>query len=151
MLFLIKGTWRSELVCDATDLMRIPNDIAPEVGACISVSPITAHKLLDDYVDLKAGDVIIQNGGSGVVGQTINQLCARRGIKVISIVRERPLDDYGDIVERSKKDGAYIVISEDHVDTPNFRELISDLPAPKLALDCCGGRSATNLARLLGY
>ena len=62
----------------------------------------------------------------------------------------RGLDEYGVIVERSKKDGAFLVISEEYIHTPRFKELISDLPKPKLALNCGGGKAATNLARLLG-
>ena len=63
----------------------------------------------------------------------------------------RDLDDQVEIVERSKRDGAYIVVTENELQTPRFRELISDLPAPKLALNGSGGASATNIARLLGY
>ncbi len=45
--------------------------------------------------------------------------------------------------------GGYIVTTEDKLGTPAFNKLISDLPRPKLALNCVGGQSATEMARLL--
>jgi len=144
------GTWRSEAVCDASSLMKINKDIAPEIAACLPVGPVTAVCLLEDFVTLEQGDVVIVNGGSGIVAQTFVQLCAMRGVKAISVIRDRDLDDQVEIIERSKRDGAYIVVTENELQTPRFRELISDLPAPKLALNGSGGASATNVARLLG-
>jgi trans-2-enoyl-CoA reductase len=45
--------------------------------------------------------------------------------------------------------GGYIVTTDDQLGTPGFKRLISDLPKPKLALNCVGGPSATEMARLL--
>jgi trans-2-enoyl-CoA reductase len=42
-----------------------------------------------------------------------------------------------------------MVVSEDYAVTPQFKRLISDLPKPKLALNCVGGQSATEMARIL--
>ena len=95
-------------------------------------------------------DVVIINGGCGLVAQSAVQLCAMRGVKAIAVVRERDIEDHIEIVERLKKDGAYIVVTEAELQRQRFKELISDLPAPKLALSSTGGPVATNLARLLG-
>lgn len=45
--------------------------------------------------------------------------------------------------------GAYIVVGDDYIRTNEFRKLIADLPRPKLALNCVGGDSATEMSRLL--
>lgn len=58
--------------------------------------------------------------------------------------------DYDELVERMKAYGAYIVVGDDYIRSGEFRQLISDLPKPKLALNCVGGESATELARFLG-
>lgn len=50
-----------------------------------------------------------------------------------------------------KNYGAYMVVGDDYLRTNEFRELIADLPRPKLALNCVGGPSATEMARLLAY
>ena len=46
--------------------------------------------------------------------------------------------------------GADIVVWEQYLHTADFYDLISDLPQPKLALNCVGGRVATDMARALG-
>ena len=43
------------------------------------------------------------------------------------------------------------VVGDDYVRTLEFRNLIADLPRPKLALNCVGGETATEMARLLTY
>lgn len=50
-----------------------------------------------------------------------------------------------------KSYGAYVVVGDDYIRTREFRDLIGDLPKPKLALNCVGGETATEMARLLGY
>lgn len=98
-----------------------------------------------------------------MVGTSVIQLAAARGIKTINIIRGR--SDYDETVERLKNYGAYIVCGDDYVRsstyvilfcfssprTTEFKALISDLPKPKLALNCVGGESATEMARLLEY
>lgn len=39
--------------------------------------------------NLKEGDVMIHNAANGLVGQTLVQLAAARGIKVVSVVRQK--------------------------------------------------------------
>jgi trans-2-enoyl-CoA reductase len=46
--------------------------------------------------------------------------------------------------------GGHLVVSEDYFGTSRFSRLLSDLPAPKLGLNCVGGESATNVLRSLG-
>lgn len=45
--------------------------------------------------------------------------------------------------------GGDVNILDDYLCTPGFREIMKDLPAPKLALNCVGGHSATDIARVL--
>src|SRR5690349_14879390 len=126
-----------------------------------------------------------------MVGLSVVQLAAAKGVKTINIIRRRfvsdvlkkQLDarfaffffffhpcvrdgfsfsfppylrlffrsDYDELVERMKSYGAYMVVGDDYIRTREFRQLISDLPKPKLALNCVGGESSTEMARLLGY
>jgi len=144
------GTWRKFATCKESDVfpVKVPEDVPLEYIASASINVATAYRLLEDFVSLKEGDVIIQNGANGMVGATIIQLAAAKGIKSINIIR--PRSDFPDQVEKLKGYGAYMVISDDYVKKFEFRNLISDLPKPKLALNCVGGDSATEMARLLG-
>jgi trans-2-enoyl-CoA reductase len=98
-----------------------------------------------------------------MVGVSAIQLAAAKGVKSINIIRKtynsnlwtlfmycrRP--DYAELVEKLKAYGAYMVVGDDYIRTREFRQLIADLPKPKLALNCVGGDTATEMARLLGY
>jgi trans-2-enoyl-CoA reductase len=141
------GTWRTHVVCGEKDVLKVRKDIKPEYAATIAVNPCTALRLLEDFVSLKPGDVVVQNGANSSVGQALMQLANLRQVKTINIIRNRP--DYEETVERMKAYGAYVVVTDDKLGTPEFQRLISDLPKPKLALNCVGGQSATEIARLL--
>ena len=51
----LSGTWRTEFVCDASELIKIPNDIPVEYAAGISSNPCTAYRLLSDFGNLRSG------------------------------------------------------------------------------------------------
>jgi trans-2-enoyl-CoA reductase len=59
---------------------------------------------LEDFVQLKSGDVIIQNGANSAVGQAVIQLAKQKGVKTINVIRDR--SDWANTVERMK--GTYI-------------------------------------------
>jgi len=145
-----QGTWKTEGVYSASDLLTVRKDIPEEIASVLSVGPATALRLLNDFAQLEEGDVIIQTGGSSLIAQTVMQLAKKRGIKVISVIRNRDEFGYANLVERMKYHGAYIVIRDDFLHHHLFDELISDLPAPKLALDSVGGKTGLNVLRRLG-
>lgn len=144
------GTWRTHAVCADSDLQTISDKIPLEYAATLAVNPCTAYRLLNDFVELKEGDVIVQNGATSMVGQTVIQLARLRGIKTINILRNLTLDQQDESVERLKALGGDIVVSEQYANSAAMRTLISDLPKPKLALNCVGGSSARVTASLLG-
>jgi len=125
------GTWRTAGVFKSSDLLKVPSDIKPEYAATISVNPSTAYRLLEDFEQLKEGDVIVQNGANSMVGTAIIQLAKLRGVKTINILRNRA--DFTEVHDRLKALGGFIVVSEDYIKTAQFKRLISDLPQPKLA------------------
>lgn len=141
------GTWRTHAVADETELIKVDKSVKPEYLACMAVNPCTAVRLLDDFVKLDKGDVIIQNGANSTVGVAVMQIAAARGIKTINIIRSRP--DHAEMVEKMKTHGGYIVDVDTYLNTPQFKRLIADLPKPKLALNCTGGPAVTDMARLL--
>jgi trans-2-enoyl-CoA reductase len=143
------GTWRTYATAEESELFAVPpaGSVKQEYLATLSVNPATALQLLTDFVKLKEGDVVIQNGANSMVGFSVLQIAAARKIKTINIIR--PRSDSEALIERMKQYGADMVISDEYLRTAEFRNLISDLPKPKLALNCVGGHSATEMARLL--
>eukprot|EP01116_Phalansterium_solitarium_P015303 TRINITY_DN3369_c0_g3_i2.p1 TRINITY_DN3369_c0_g3~~TRINITY_DN3369_c0_g3_i2.p1 ORF type:complete len:290 (-),score=6.02 TRINITY_DN3369_c0_g3_i2:349-1218(-) len=145
------GTWRTAGVFDASQLAVVPSDIAIEYSAMISVTAMSAFRMLQDFVELRPGDAVIQNAATSAVGKCIIALAAERGVSTINVIRSRP--DPTDVMRRLRTIGSKsgcVVITEDFFPTPECqRMLASELPAPKLGLNAVGGQSAVELIRAL--
>jgi trans-2-enoyl-CoA reductase len=141
------GTWRTRGLFPAAGLVKVPKDVQVEVAATLGVNACTAYRLLADFVPLKKGDTVLANAGSSGVASALAALCGARGYRLILAMRPRA--DWDVMVERLKAQGAEAVVEEEFVRTPAFKRLLADMPAPQLALNAVGGRSATELARHL--
>ncbi|OQS03896.1 trans-2-enoyl-CoA reductase [Thraustotheca clavata] len=142
------GTWRTEAVAKEDELLAVPSSIPVEYAATLAVNPCTAYRLLADFAKLGKDDVVIQNGANSAVGQAVIQLAALRGIKTINIIRED--QHYADTVENLKGLGATIVCPDHYLGTADFKRLIADLPAPKVAFNCVGGDNGLQITKVLG-
>ncbi|XP_077337889.1 enoyl-[acyl-carrier-protein] reductase, mitochondrial isoform X2 [Lithobates pipiens] len=143
------GTWRSEGVFSETALVRVPSDISIEIAATLSVNPCTAYRLLSDFETLRPGDSVIQNASNSGVGQAVIQIAASLGITTINIVRDRP--ELKSLVQRLHDLGADHVITEEQLRKPEMKDLFKTCPRPRLALNCVGGKSTTEMLRHLDY
>jgi NADPH:quinone reductase-like Zn-dependent oxidoreductase len=47
------GTWRMRSRCKAEDLVVVPDGIDPVQAAMLKINPLTAWRLLHDYVELQ--------------------------------------------------------------------------------------------------
>jgi mitochondrial enoyl-[acyl-carrier protein] reductase / trans-2-enoyl-CoA reductase len=72
-------------------LLLLPENvkIGPVSAATISVNPFTADRMLLDFVKLKEGDWVVQNGANSGVGQNVIQLARIRGFKTVNVIRDR--------------------------------------------------------------
>jgi len=142
------GTWREMAVVNADHVHSIPSSISKNQAALLGPSTGTALRLLSDFANLKKGDWIVQNGADGAVGQAVIQLAKAKGIKTLNVVRGNAHDG-PNVTEKLQGLGADFVFPESYVMTPEFKRLTSDLPKPKLGINCVGGDSAANLSRTL--
>jgi trans-2-enoyl-CoA reductase len=107
----------------------------------------TAYRLLRDFGALP-GDVIIQNGANSMVGLAVIQMAKLMGIKTINIVRsDRP--NVTDVLRMIETLGGDVNITDDQINTVEFREILADLPPCKLAFNCIGGEHTTEMIRCL--
>lgn len=141
------GSWRTHAVGKESAFLKVSKDIPVEYAASMSVNLCTAWRMLHDFVSLSPGDVVVQNGGSSQVGQAVVQIAAQMGVKTVSTVRNSP--GVEQTIERLKALGGTVVVLEEYAESFRLKKLISDLPPPKLALNCVGGPPAHALARLL--
>ena len=149
------GTWQTHIVTeDSAQFTKIPrlDGLSPIMAATMSVNPPTAYRMLKDFVELKEGDVVVQNSANSGVGQAVIQICRAWGVKTVNIIRNRPNLEH--LKQQLTDMGADLVITEEETRLPETAKRIAALAStaggPKLGLNGVGGKSATNMARLLG-
>lgn len=138
------GTWRSHARLKETQLIKIRQDVPLMEGATMAVNPCTAYRLLLDFENLDPGDVIIQNAANSAVGQAVIQICKRRKITSVNIVRDRA--NLPELVEYLTRLGADIVLTEQQLRTTKIFKS-GQVQWPRLALNAVCGASATELMR----
>ncbi|KFW76189.1 hypothetical protein N336_01760, partial [Phalacrocorax carbo] len=141
------GTWRTRGVFPEEELLKVPSDIPLLCAATLSVNPCTAYRMLADFETLAPGDSVIQNAANSGVGQAVIQIAKASGIKTINVVRDRP--DLPQLVERLMALGADHVVTEEMLRKPEMKDIFKNTPKPRLALNCVGGKSTTEMLRHL--
>lgn len=140
------GTWRTHALFEETNLVTVPKELGIIEAATITVNPPTAYRMLKDFVAVKSGDTIIQNGANSAVGQAVFQLCKLWGIQSVGIVRNRP--DIDSLKAFLMELGATQVLTEEEIRTTTLFKS-GTLPKPMLAFNCVGGKSSTEMLRHL--
>lgn len=141
------GTWRTHAIFQGENLYKIPKNVQDVNAATITVNPPTAFRMLRDFMQLKCGDTVIQNGSNSAVGQAVIQLCRIWNIHSVNVVRDRP--NINELKNTLKSLGATEVLTEEEIRTTTLFKS-GALPLPKLGLNCVGGKSALNVIRHLG-
>ncbi|ESQ54264.1 hypothetical protein EUTSA_v10025585mg [Eutrema salsugineum] len=135
------GTWQTYVVKEEGVWQKIDKMCPIEYAATIAVNPLTALRMLEDFVLLNSGDSVVQNGATSTVGQCIIQLARLRGISSINIIRDRAGSD--EAKEKLKALGANKVFLESQLNVKNVKSLLGNLPEPSLGFNCIGGNAAS--------
>ncbi|CAN1825512.1 Enoyl-[acyl-carrier-protein] reductase, mitochondrial, partial [Linum perenne] len=98
---------------------------------------------------VQAGDCVVQNGATSIVGQCVVQLAHLRGLHSINIIRDRSGSD--EAKEMLKKLGADEVFTESQLDVKDVKDLLSGLPQPALGFNCVGGNAASLVLKFLRH
>ncbi|PYJ18732.1 MAG: alcohol dehydrogenase, partial [Verrucomicrobia bacterium] len=136
------GTWRDAVAVKADELVVVPKGIEPVHAAMLKINPMTAWRLLHDYVDLKKGDWLIQNAANSAAGRAVIQIAHELGYKSVNVVRR------GELTDELRAEGGDVVL----VDGENLRDEVKTATsgAPiRLGLNAVGGDSALRLANCL--
>ncbi|CAA0811944.1 Probable trans-2-enoyl-CoA reductase-mitochondrial [Striga hermonthica] len=143
------STWQTYLVKEQSVWHKIDKSTPMEYAATITVNPLTALRMLEDFVDLKSGDTVVQNGATSIVGQCIVQLARLRGVHSINIIRDREGSD--EAKQKLKKLGADEVFTEKQLEVKNVKSLLADIPEPILGFNCVGGNAASLILKFLKH
>jgi trans-2-enoyl-CoA reductase len=136
------GTWRDAVAVKAHELVVVPAGIKPVHAAMLKINPMTAWRLLHDYVDLARGDWLIQNAANSAAGRAVIQIARELGYKTVNVVRR------SELVGELRAEGGDVVL----VDNENLRHEVEDAiggPPIRLGLNAVGGESALRLANCL--
>lgn len=139
------GSWRSHMVVKREEVFAIPNKMDLVAAATVTINPCTAYRMLNDFVKMRVGDVVIQNAANGSVGRMVHQMCKMWGLKSVGVIRDRP--NVVLLKEELKRLGATEIYTEEEIACPDiFTKCITK---PILALNCVGGRSAEVISQHL--
>ena len=136
------GTWRDAVAVKADELVVVPGGIEPVQAAMLKINPLTAWRLLHDYVDLQKGDWLIQNAANSAAGRDVIQIAHELGYKTVNVVRR------AELIDELRAEGGDIVL----VDGENLREEVKSATGGasiRLGLNSVGGDSALRLANCL--
>lgn len=136
------GTWREALAVRADALVVVPPEIDAVQAAMLKINPITAWRMLHDFVELKRDDWVIQNAANSAAGRAAIQISRELGYKTVNVVR-RP-----ELIEELLAEGGDVVL----VDGENLRDEVKAATggAPiRLALNAVGGENALRVANTL--
>jgi len=136
------GTWREAVAVKASELVAVPPEIDPVHAAMLKINPMTAWRLLHDYVDLKKGDWLIQNAANSAAGHAVIQIARELGYKTVNVVRR------AELIDELRAEGGNVVL----VDGENLREQVKNATSDgsiRLGLNAVGGDSALRLANCL--
>jgi trans-2-enoyl-CoA reductase len=138
------GTWREAVAVKADELVVVPDGIEPVDAATLKINPMTAWRLLHDYVDLRPGDWVIQNAANSAAGRAVIQIARELGYKTVNVVRR------AELVEELKADGGNVVLLDDETLREKVKSETNGAPI-RLGLNCVGGESALRIANTLAF
>ena len=142
VLLLGRGNWAEMVVCKASQLIAIPEELDLLQAAQMKANPPSAYFMLHDYVDLASGDWVIQNAANSAVGQHLIRLAKQMSVKTINVVRR------AELIEPLKAIGADLVFVDGDDLGERVRAEIGDAYLP-LAIDAAGGKPCEHLADCL--
>ena len=136
------GTWRDALAVKAEDLIVVPEGVEPVEAAMLKINPLTAWRLLHDYVELQKGDWLIQNAANSAAGRDVIQIAHELGYKTVNVVRR------AELVDELQAEGGDVVLSDGDSLREEVKSTIRGAPI-RLGLNSVGGDSALRLANCL--
>src|SRR5712664_1552153 len=134
---LYSFSWRERLVAPAAGLFALPA-ADPRQLAMLGINPPTAALLLNESIDLRPGDWVVQNSANSGVGRSLIAIAKARGLRTINFVRRQ------ESVKELKAVGGDIVLVDEHGAVEEALRLVGD-GSVRLGVDAIGGVAAATL------
>jgi NADPH:quinone reductase-like Zn-dependent oxidoreductase len=135
--------WREKLVCKATQVLEVPDQISSETAATCYTNPLTAWALTQSSHQLKQGDWLLQTAAASSVGRLVLQLAKIYGFRTINVVRKREQEQvirvYG---------GDEVICTADEDLRSRIQEITNGRGIER-AIDCVAGELGAEIVRNL--
>ena len=89
---LQRENWAQKRRVKGSDAIPLPAGIDLRQAAMVRINPPTAQLMLQDFVDLKPGEWVIQNVANSAVGRLLIVLAKQRGLRTVNVVRRPELE-----------------------------------------------------------
>ena len=90
---LQRENWTQRRRVKGDDAIPLPAGIDLRQAAMVRINPPTARLMLSDFVDLAAGEWVIQNVANSAVGRLLIVQAHQRGLRTVNVVRRAELAD----------------------------------------------------------
>ena len=139
---LQRENWTQRRKVKGDDAIPLPAGIDLRQAAMVRINPPTALLMLTDFVDLAAGEWVIQNVANSAVGRLVVVLARQRGLRTVNVVR-RP-----QLVEELEALGGDLVL----VDGEDLAQRVAKATGEariRLGLEAIGGAETGRIADCL--
>lgn len=143
VMSLGRANWAEQVKGPEAMFVKIDKALPWRDAAQLKANPPAAHLMLQDYVELKDGDWVIQNAANSAVGRHVIRLAKARGFKSVNVVRRDSL------IQELEALGADIVLTEGDDLAPRVRAAIGEDANLPLAIDAVGGKPCLHLSKAL--
>jgi NADPH2:quinone reductase len=82
----VMGSYAEKAVVPVSHLLMVPQGVAPELAAAVTLQGLTAHYLTHSVHEVKPGDDVLVHAAAGGMGLLLTQIAKLRGARVIGTV-----------------------------------------------------------------
>jgi NADPH2:quinone reductase len=112
----VPGSYATEVIVPAWQLIAVPDDITDEQAAALSLQGLTAHYLATSSYAVQPGDTVLIHAGAGGAGLLLTQVARQLGARVITTVSTPQK------AELSRQAGAAVVAGYNDFESVVLRE-----------------------------
>ncbi len=137
-----RDNWAQRLKIKATQAIKVPSEGDVLQQAMLKVNPATALLMLRNFVQLTAGDWLIQDAANSGVGTSLIRLAKAAGVRTVNVVRRETL------IAPLQAIGADVVVIDGEDLAARVAKATGEAPI-KLAIDAVAGETCQRLAQCL--
>jgi NADPH:quinone reductase-like Zn-dependent oxidoreductase len=134
-----RENWVQRRRIRSEDAIPIPAGLDIAQAAMLRINPATALLLLEDHVDLKPGDWVIQDVANSAVGRHLIVLAKARGVRTVNVVRR------DDVAAELRGLGADVVLKDGPDLAERAQTATGGMPI-RLGIDAVSGDACRRIA-----